>query len=290
MAGTANDTNEVKDIGEFRFYLGIEAEIIQGQDLKDVESATNIWLTWVGEQWGVKAKSTIYNDLDSITDDFIRGKIDLIVLTSLDYLKLIHHLNEEPELGPTGVLNGDVCVKYLLIVRKDLNYTHISDLRGKKLAIQAVGDIERLFVNTLLLRAGLKETPLFFSEVIEKTKPSRAILDVFFGQSDVCVVPENVFNTMIELNPQIGRQTKILAASPAVLPTVTGFRKSCDPRVKKFILNQVPLLQNSEKGKQLFLMYKIEDIAQIQNTDLDTLRAMVLEYDTLKAKLKTNEN
>ena len=290
MAGTASSAIERKDIGELQFRLGIEAEIIQGQDLKDMESATNIWLTWVGEKWSIKAKSTIYNDLSSISGDFIKGKIDLITLTSLNYLKFIHHLSEDPELGPAGVLNGKVCIKYLLIVRNDLKYNHISDLRGKKLTLQTVGDIERLFVNTLLLRDGLKEAKNFFSKIIEKTKPSRAVLDVFFGKSDVCVVPEHVFNTMIELNPQMAQQTKVLAISPAVLPAVTGFRKNCDPRVKKFLLDQVPVLQNSEKGKQLFLMYKIEDVAQIQDTDLDTLRDMVSEYDTLKANSKINDN
>ncbi len=290
MAGTASSAIERKDIGELQFRLGIEAEIIQGQDLKDMESATNIWLTWVGEKWSIKAKSTIYNDLSSISGDFIKGKIDLITLTSLNYLKFIHRIGEEPELGPTGVFNGNVCVKYLLIVRKDLKYTHISDLREKKLTLQTIGDIERLFINTLLLKAGLKEANNFFSEIIEKTKPSRAVLDVFFGQSDVCIVPEYVFNTMIELNPQIGRQTKVLAASPAVLPIVTGFSKNCDPRVKKFVLDKVPLLQGNEKGKQILLMYKIEGVAQIQDADLDTIRSMVLEYETLKAKSKTNDN
>jgi phosphonate transport system substrate-binding protein len=290
MAFAGENAIDVDNTGELRFHLGVEAEILQGQDIKDVQSATNIWLTWVGENWKVKGKSTIYKDLPSITKDFIQGKIDLISLTGLNYLKFIRQTGKKLELGPTGTFNGKLQIRYLLIVSRKLKDLSISGLRGKKLSLKMVSGIERLFINTLLLRAGMVEADHFFSAITEKTKPSRSVLDVFFGKSDACIVPEYVFITMVELNPQIGRQMRILAVSPAVLPTVTGFRKDCDPWVKKFILDKVPILQKDEKGKQILLMYKIEGIANIQDTDLDTLRAMVLEYETLKAKHKTNEN
>lgn len=282
MAASPNSDIEINKSDSVRFYLGLEERMTQGQDIKDVESATNIWLTWAGEEFKTKPKTFIYKDVDLLAKDFFNGKLDFIVTTSLNYFKLINRKDAELELGPAGAYNGSILVKYLLISRQDLKYASISDLKGKSLALQLLSDVERLFINTLLLRDGLSELNDFFGVVIEKQRASRAILDVFFGQVDVCMVPEHVYRTMIELNPQIGQQTKVLAASPELMPGVTCFQKNSDPRLKDLMKTLVPKMKDSEKGKQMLMMYKIDNVSQIRESDLDQLKALVSEYEKLK--------
>lgn len=284
-SGTAVAGEEKSD-GATRFHLGIAQKMLQGRDIKDVKTATNIWLTWAGEDFNVKATTTVYLDLEKMADDFIKGKLDLVAVSGLDYLKIIQTTGKVPRLGPAGVIDGKVAINYLLVGRQEEVVNSIANLKGKILALPTFNDVERLFVDTLFLRSLKKEAKFFFSVIVEKNNAARAVLDVFFNKVDVCVVPENVYQTMIELNPQIGRKTRVLAMSPELVSGVTFYPEQVDPRLKKIIDSLIPKIKQTERGRQMLTMYSIDDLAHVQQKDLDALRSLLAEYEALKAGIQ----
>ncbi len=279
---TANAADESQGVQPIRLNFGVEDKVLQGRDIKDVVTATNIWLAWAGEEFNIRAKTIIYNHMDQMAKDFLAHKLDVVALTSLNYIKFINRTGKIPELGPAGIINGKITVKYLLTVRREPEINSISGLKGKTIALQKTGDIERLFLNILLMRNGYREMDFFFSDILEKAKPSRAVLDVFFGRTDACVVPEHVYSTLVEMNPQIGRQTIVLAESPELIPTITFFSEKYDPRLRTIIEDMVPKMKLTEKGRQMLMMYKVDDLTQPRAKDILELEALLFEYDLLK--------
>ena len=54
--------------------------------------------------------------------------------------------------------------------------------------------------------------------------------------TDACVVARTGFETMCEINPQIGKQLKVIASSPEVVPAVFCFRADYSPPFKEDLL------------------------------------------------------
>lgn len=278
--------DEVKSDSAIRLHLGIISKMLHGKDIKDIESATNIWLTWAVEDFNIQAATTLYNDLETIADDYLNGKLDVVAVSGLDYLKLVQMIGEKPRLGPAAVIDGKITMKHLLVGRMEAAGNRIADLKGKILALPKFNDVELLFVDTLLLRLEKTKAKNFFNTIVEKNNASRAVLDVFFNRSDVCAVPEYVYQTVIELNPQIGRKTKVLARSPELVSGVTCYPENINPRLKKIFESMVPKLKQTEKGRQMLTMYSIDDLTNAKQKDLDALRSLLAEYESLKAGIQ----
>ena len=49
------------------------------------------------------------------------------------------------------------------------------------------------------------------------------LAELFFRTVDACLVTESGFQTIVEMNPQVGRRLRVLASSPRIVPFVTCF-------------------------------------------------------------------
>ena len=99
---------------------------------------------------------------------------------------------------------------------------------------------------TILAREGLGSASGFYGQITTASKISQAVLPVFFRQLDACVVTRSGFETMVELNPQVGRQLKVLASSPPVVPVVFCFRASYDSPIRAKVLEEIAQWHNTQ--------------------------------------------
>ncbi len=90
-----------------------------------------------------------------------------------------------------------------------------------------------IWLDVELARAGLPAAEYFFDPMAHVGKVSEVLLPVFFGKEDACLVTQKVFDIMAELNPQISRQLKIVAASKGYIPGFLAFRKNYKSKVQE---------------------------------------------------------
>ena len=64
----------------------------------------------------------------------------------------------------------------------------------------------------------------FFGKVTHVTKPSQAILPIFFRPSGAALVTHAQLNLAVELNPQLANNVRVLAFSPMMIPAVGAMR------------------------------------------------------------------
>jgi hypothetical protein len=62
------------------------------------------------------------------------------------------------------------------------------------------------------MRSGLEPSADFAGLLSQNSKLAKAVPPVFFRQCPACVVTRNGFQTVCELNPQAGRQLKVIAS------------------------------------------------------------------------------
>jgi hypothetical protein len=87
---------------------------------------------------------------------------------------------------------------YILLVRRDLGARSLNDLQNRDIIVltSGVGWIGRLWMDVTTLRHGHTASEHFYGKITRAESGSRAVLPVFFGQSDACVVTKRSFETL----------------------------------------------------------------------------------------------
>jgi len=86
-------------------------------------------------------------------------------------------------------------------------------------------------------------------------------LPVFFGQADACVTSRRGFETMCELNPQVGRDLVTLASSPPLTVSFYIFRKNYRNSEREKVIKAISSLRRSPGGQELATLFQFEELA-----------------------------
>jgi len=181
-------------------------------------------------------------------------------------------------------MGGTFTEQYVLLVHKDSGIQSISDLKNRRLLIYSSlrGSISPLWLDVLLATNGSPEPAKFFSNITPVSKPTRTVLPVFFHQADACIVTQNGYNVICELNPQVMRDLKIIATSPPIIPSVTCFRAGIPPLYVERILNAVVDAQHTVSGRQVLTIFQCDRINELNKNQISTVRELLATQARLR--------
>lgn len=266
-----------------RIAIGFSAKSFPDVDAKDAHAAVRLWASELGRQANMTPESTVYPDVNSMFAEFRKGRLDFIVIPAVDFLKYENSLQGTP--GFVGVRKGKKTERYALLVRAEKGSVRLSELKQRRLALVAHDDLSMLFLNTVLLSQRHPEMNRFFSSVVFKPKHSQAIHAVYFGAADACVVPERAFESMMELNPQVGKKLLAIEFSPELIPGVAIFRKTYPSMLRTRMDEITRGLKNNPRGKQILALFQFDDLAMMLDEDLADMRKLYREYRRFSGRL-----
>lgn len=262
--------------------LAYPAKLLIDVDMSDANVAMKIYAAELARGTGYTADSYIYDSLERVVKEIRENRVDVIIFSSLDYFRIKNGIDAVLALG--HLRGGKSSVKYLLLTHQSRGYTGLGDLRNKKLLMPKEDDIAALFLNTILLKQKYGEMKNFFSSVEEKKKSSQTVLPVFFGQADACITTDVALKTMVEMNPQLGRDLKVLVSSPELTTSVGVFRRTLDDDIREKTWGVARSLKNNARGRQVLMLFKIEDLVNLKESDLTSVKDLMNEYERLKRK------
>lgn len=260
--------------------VGWYRPMLSETDIKDVNAAIHVWIKQIAAD-EINIESIIYDDLPSMIQGIRHNHVQWLNLPPISYFRMKKEidLDQEYELIYAAQMYGEgKARKYYIVVRDDAPYTSIRDLRNTKFATREYNETGRLYVNTLLLEEGIHSAEQFFTVIDEKQRYSQIVLGVFFKQYDAGMVPDGIFKTMGELNPQINRQLRIIAASDAYVNAVGLLSRQVAEATKHWITTTVLDLQNSVEGRQLLNLFKLDSMTTIDPEELQPVKTLLEEY------------
>lgn len=251
--------------------------------LQDIQAAWDVLYEKIAKESGVLAQNKLYYDIDKLMNDFNTHELDFVLTTALNYLRMtsVVELNRDADIYG-AVVGGQKTYQYLLLVRADSGISGLEELQRKIMLVKKGDETGNFYVNTVLLKNGQPESDRFFSSISETKNFSQAVLEVFFRKGDACLTTTTVFETMVELNPQVGKQLAIIERSSAFANPVLFFHKLLPPDTKKLITETFLNFETSVYGQQFLLLHKIDRLIQFDPSDLDSLRELLQEYETYK--------
>lgn len=259
-------------------------------NLNDALAAINIYINELQKNQPItyEFRSVIYEDTDDLIRSFDKDKLALVNLSSVDFLKYRKTLPMTPVMAAMTDKNSPLG-KYLLIVKNNGPVNSARDLSQKKIALlpRTYTPIPHMWLDVMLYKNGIakkKDYPLLVSD---GQTESKVVMSLFFGQYDACVVSERAYQLMCELNPQVGRQLKILQTSPGYLMAVSCYTNTFMKKQDwKFLYERIFDIVSYPAGKQLFTLLKADRIVPFKEEYLITIKQLVEEYDLLARKIK----
>jgi ABC-type phosphate/phosphonate transport system substrate-binding protein len=268
--------------------MGMSANVLSGVDLRDAQASMRMWL---GQSRPEDGKAFV-SDVRILADDaemrkaVEKNEVNYVIALAIDYIRL-------RDLGLVGKDNaagvsGDTSDEYVLVVSRDGNIKKLEDLKQRRMLVQVggLGEVPTIWLDTVLMKQGLPTSRRFCREVKDAAKASGAVLPVFFGQADACVVVKKAFMTMIELNPQVGKRLSVIAQSGVFMRAVSWFGKDWDRKSVDTYRAKMLESQEGASGRQFLTLMGYRTTTIWDPTRLAPLEALLKEYDELSRKAR----
>jgi len=273
--------------------LGFSAKFLNDVSRADAQVALELWIKEMskGIRFKTLPKPVIYDTVQEMKNAVRNKEVDFIALNTLDYLNIRDTAPLEPVfVGDKGKeLGGDQLV---IVARHDQGISNVSQLKGKKLIMHAgvLLDSAHLWLRSVLAKTNLPEKESFFGSIQEMSKVTQSLLPVFFKQADAAVLTRNSFETMAELNPQIGKDMTVLLSSEKLLHGLFCFRKDLNADIKAMVLNNALNLKDTQAGRQVFMLFQIKTITPFKPTHLTTTLSLINDQNRLTGRVSNKKN
>jgi phosphonate transport system substrate-binding protein len=260
--------------------VGFLRSVFPSVNLDDARIAMQLWAAELAEQMQQerRVEAELYKEASKLLDDATSGHVDVVTMTTTQLL----HLGS---LQPTMVgvyADGRATERYTLVVRGDSDSVTLAQLRNALCLVHRLGesDLPTLWLDVELGRGGLEPADRFL-RLRSVDRPSQAVLPVFFGKADACVVTDRALETLFELNPQLRQELRVLKSSAEILPTVSAFGTSCSAADRRLIVDFSAAMHTHTQGRQILELFRMNRVVPFTNGLLDGVKELVDEHRRL---------
>jgi ABC-type phosphate/phosphonate transport system substrate-binding protein len=245
--------------GSVRIRIGASSSVVLNGQLNpnDARAAIITWADALSRETPVRFETPpdVLLTPQQILQLLKQGELDAFTATTPEYLQLAQYADPSIVLvNDPATMGGE---EFILLVHADSGIKTIADLRGRRL-LHLTGTIMYMawdWMETMFAAANLPPPETYLAQLSTQAKVARTVLPVFFRQADACLVYRRVYDNMCELNPQLAKSLRVLAASPRVVPVLVGMRKGCTQQQKDAARTALTGLSHSVRGNQILAVF-----------------------------------
>jgi len=244
-------------------------------DFQKVEKqvAIEIWSKWVAQANDYPVSTHSAATMPDFLKLIKKEKIDYALLDSSNFIQYYHQLKPNLQGEIWGVQRSDkIYEEYVLLTRKGNNTTEMNNLEGATLSYNSDFGILKMYLDHFILKTSHKSPRNLFKTIREVKTESQAILDVFFGYTDVCLVTKHAFDASIEMNPAIRNKVKIIHRSgEKFIPVIYIALNNVSEIEQSKFNNAMNNLNNTARGQQMMNLFGIHAIKKIKQNKLHSM-------------------
>lgn len=260
------------------FRVAYSKKLFSGVDLNDVQVAIDMWserlATAVNKRLNAHFR-TISSYIDPNQRELesrVQDSPDMISITTVEYLRIKNREMWEP-LFCGSVAGSDPREQLLYLVPAHSPAPPQSVVL--EMADNEFRELAELWLDNLKREFSGRAIEPRYDQVKKVPKTSRAVLDVFFGKAAACIVNRRTYQTMVELNPQLGKKLRVLHESPLLLFTVTCVKRDLSSEIKAQVLKTAIELPSNPIGQQLLKLFGGAGVQPFKCGYLDAVKELV---------------
>jgi phosphonate transport system substrate-binding protein len=274
--GTAASGDEV-------IRLGFTYAMFSGMNENDARASIKALAAAISRERGLPAdpEPHLYHDTEATLAAIKGHAVNAIGVTAEEFWRLRQHVTFDGFV--IGVTELGAYENYLVVVPASSPAWTLADLRNHSITMLTGPrmSVARDWLEVELARRGLPGIADFFGRRIESAKPSKVVLPVFFQQSDACLVNRRTFDAMVELNPQIARQVRVLATSPGYVPSLFVVAHGFAPAFLNHALAELSELHMTPAGQQVLTIFQTGQVSSLPEGTMGSTVALLDEHARL---------
>jgi len=262
--------------------IGFIYNVIPDVEPSDAKIALNLLTEEIQKQLdnSVELNTKFFNNRELLKQGIKNSEIDLVGLTSIDFLEWQNELTLKPFI--IGLKNNSPKAGYFLLVHKNSPYQTLESLANKNIIIQDIqspNSAAYIWFQTLLAKKNYKKSALSFIKHEFEINASKVILPVFFNQAAACITNEHSYRVMCDMNPQIKQNLRVLASSPKLLLGFLCATERLSKQHYSIILDHLINLERYPKSSIFFLIYHFDKLALYKPEHLKETEELYQEFE-----------
>ena len=239
--------------------FAISESLVADVNINDARAAMVIWLKrmMVDLNVVIEYSPKVFDTTEEILRRARTGQVDAVALNVVEYRQIAEVLDPSQIIAEAGAAAQE---QYILLAKRNNGIQHLDDLRRRRLTMLKAPKmcVAGAWLHTLLEEAHLGPSEEFFGSVTADTKVSRVVLPVFFGQAEACLTSKRGFDTMCELNPQVGKDLIAIASSPAMVLCFYVFHKNYHGVSREKFASVYSSIVGNAAGRQLATLFQFD--------------------------------
>lgn len=266
LPGSAADEKE-------ELLLGIEPE----HNIFDQMERYRFLAAYLSNQIGVKVKLTIMSRYGEVIKRFRALRLDGAFLTSYTAHLGIRELDLAPVANPVN-LNGESTSQGLIFVRQDSGIRDTRDMQGKSIVFVDPATMEGyLFPLAYFRQQGVTDTNRFFSRFYFSGSHASTIFAVLDGRADIGSAKNTVFNRLVQADPSISQELRIIARSPKVPEVTLCIRKEVGQDIRERLGAALLNMDRTPEGRKVLGQFEALRFIPSATSDFDIIELMAQE-------------
>lgn len=254
------------------FRIGFSKAAFGEVNENDAIAAIRAWAQSLVQDRGIPTdpRPRIFHGAQEMAAELSAKSIDCLNMTTPEFAEVRELIAADQVVA--AVTDDSITEEYVLVVHGAGGISDVKDLQGRTLGMlnSARTSLAQAWLDTLLAQAVGRPSARFLRQIATDNKISKVVLPVFFRQRDACVVTRRGFDTMVELNPQIGQQLKFLAVSPPVVPLIFGWRAGYDSPVRARVQMEIADWHTIPAGRQILTLFQVDSLKLIPVASLES--------------------
>jgi len=272
--------------GTRQFSIGFSNSLFIGLNENDAKSAIKVWAQVVARERNIDVdpSARLYRRVAEMINDMKNGNVDAMGMTFDEYMVLSKEVGIDHWF--LTKIDGEIYVEYIILAQNDEAVGNLREILKENLILldTARTSLAPYWLDSLMEKFGIPgDATQRFANIEHVEKLSAAVLPVFFGKTDACLVTKSGFSTMVELNPQIGRKLQVIAQSPPLVHGLLCFRKGYNSPQKEEIIAALKDLDNSSAGQQVLTIFQAEALVEVDESVLEKTKVFFNEAPKKRA-------
>ena len=257
---------------------GYTPQIFYEVDLKDAKGLIETWARLAESK--MQGKYTIltvtFKTMAEAEVALNKKKVDILILIPEEFIRMREKCHLVPIMSAEY---GDHFYNDLvMLVHADSGITRIEELLNKSLFIDngQQGSIPLKWLDSVLEALSFPNASVFFSKIAVFNKADRALMPVFFGKADASLISRIQYETIKELNPQIGSRLRIVESSPGFVTGIVAVREDLTKTIRNDIVTNLENAHNDPKGQQMLTLFRINKLVPFKPEHLTSVENLLI--------------
>lgn len=266
--------------------VAISSDTLAGANLNDARAAYSVWIQEFTHARGAVPAVVvpqIFLPSEELLRDVRNGTVDCYGITALEYMRIADLTDPNYFLLQDSLAGG---MEYVLLVNGESSYRSIADLRGAQIILHHHPNLllAPAWFETTLSANSLPPADQFFGSVSSRDNINQVALPVFFHRENAACLTRDSWDTVVELNPQMGRSMRIVAVSPKLVPIALAFRRHCNEAGRKALIDAAMNITDLPAGQQIVALYKSRNFVLRTSAAMKTTVDMLTDYQRCLAR------